>query len=151
MDKYDSTADTLLHIKRVSQLLNEVAIELIKRGNEHDNSKLEDPEKADFDRLTPILKTLTYGSQEYKDSLSKLQGALKHHYSNNSHHPEHYENGVNGFDLFDLVEMLMDWKAATERHKDGDIFKSIEINKGRFSLSDQTVNILTNTAIRLGW
>jgi hypothetical protein len=65
--KYDSQAETLLHIKRVSQLLNEAAVKLIERGNVHDNSKLEEPEKSDFDRLTPILKTLTFGSEEYKN------------------------------------------------------------------------------------
>lgn len=37
---YDSKADTLLHIKRVSQLLNEAAIKLIERGDVHDNSLL---------------------------------------------------------------------------------------------------------------
>lgn len=148
---YDSKADTLLHIKRVSELLNNAAIELVKRGNVHDNSKLEEPEKAEFDRLTPLLKTLTYGSDEYKASLIELQGALKHHYANNSHHPEHYENGVNDFDLFDLMEMFFDWKAATERTKDGNIYKSIEHNKSRFNLSEQTVSIFENTAKRLGW
>lgn len=148
---YDSKADTLLHIKRVSELLNNASIELVKRGNVHDNSKLEEPEKAEFDRLTPLLKTLTYGSDEYKASLVELQGALKHHYANNSHHPEHYENGVNDFDLFDLMEMFFDWKAATERTMDGNIYKSIEHNKSRFNLSEQTVSIFQNTAKRLGW
>ena len=149
--KYDSKADTLLHIKRVSQLLNEMAIKLIHRGNIHDNSKLEEPEKSEFDRLTPILKDLKYGSPEYKASLSELGEALKHHYANNSHHPEHYENGINGFDLFDLVEMFADWKAATERMNDGDIFKSIQINKERFGISDQVCAIFENTANRMGW
>lgn len=149
--KYDSKADTLLHIKRVSQLLNEAAIKLIERGNSHDNSKLSEPEKSEFDRLTPLLKTLTYGSEEYKASLTELQVALKHHYANNSHHPEHYENGVNGFDLFDLMEMFFDWKAATERTKGGNIYKSIEHNKKRFDLSEQVCQIFMNTAERLGW
>ena len=148
---YDSKADTLLHIKRVSQLLNEAAVKLIERGNVHDNSKLEEPEKADFDRLTPLLKTLTYGSEEYKASLVELQVALKHHYANNSHHPEHYENGVNGMDLLDLVEMFMDWKAATERTKDGSISKSIEFNKDRFKMSEQLVSIFKNTVRNYGW
>lgn len=148
---YDSTADTLLHIKRVSQLLNEAAIKLIERGNVHDNSKLQEPEKSEFDRTTPILKTLKYGSDEYKAALADLQSALKHHYENNSHHPEHYPNGVNDFDLFDLVEMFFDWKAATERTKDGNIYSSIKYNKVRFNISDQLCNIFENTAKRLGW
>lgn len=149
--KYDSKTDTLLHIKRVNQLLTESASELIRRANVHDNSKLESPEKELFDEFTPKLKDCTYGSDEYKEYLKELKVALDHHYENNSHHPEHYENGVNGFDLFDLIEMFMDWKAAGERHADGNIYKSIEINKERFKLSEQTVDIFKNTAKRLGY
>jgi hypothetical protein len=148
---YDSEADTLKHIKRVSELLTKCSIELIERANRHDDSKLESPEKELFDEYTPKLKGCTYGSEEYKEYLNGLKVALDHHYANNSHHPEHYENGVNGFDLFDLIEMFMDWKAATERHADGDIRKSIEINKERFELSDQICDIFRNTADRLNW
>lgn len=148
---YDSTHDTTMHIKRVNQLLQQAAIELLRRGDVHDASKLKDPEKHYFDVYTPLLKELTYGSDEYKASLSKLGVALKHHYEKNTHHPEHYKNGINGFDLFDLIEMFFDWKAATERHQDGNIFKSIESNKTRFSMSDQLVDIFTNTAKRLGY
>ena len=149
--KYDSKQDTLLHIKRVSQLLTEASIELIKRANIHDNSKLESPEKEFFDEFTPKLAGSTYGSEEYKGFLKQLKVGLDHHYENNSHHPEHYENGVNGFDLYDLMEMFFDWKAATERHDDGNIFKSIEINKARFELSEQIVSIFNNTANKLGY
>ena len=149
--KYDSKADTLLHIKRVNQLMTEAASELIRRANVHDNSKLKSPEKELFDKYTPKLKDCTYGSDEYKEFLKGLKVALDHHYENNSHHPEHYENGVNGFDLFDLIEMFFDWKAATERHADGNIKKSIEINKGRFELSEQLCDIMRNTAVRLGY
>jgi hypothetical protein len=84
-----------------------------------------------------------------KKNLDGLKVALDHHYRNNSHHPEHYTNGVNGFDLFDLIEMFMDWKAATERHTDGDIHKSIKINTNRFQLSKQLADIFKNTANRL--
>ncbi|MDD3875424.1 MAG: DUF5662 family protein [Bacteroidales bacterium] len=148
---YDSKADTLLHIKRVNQLMTEAASELIRRANVHDDSKLKSPEKELFDEFTPKLKDCVYGSDEYKEFLKGLKVALDHHYKNNSHHPEHYENGVNGFDLFDLIEMFFDWKAATERTKDGNIIKSIEINKERFKLSDQLCDIMKNTAIRLGY
>lgn len=148
---YDSKPDTLLHIKRVAQLLTEAASELIRRANIHDDSKLESPEKELFDELTPKLKGLTYGSKEYKECLGQLKIALDHHYKNNSHHPEHYPNGINGFDLFDLIEMFFDWKAAGERHADGNIFKSIYINKERFKMCDQLVDIFNNTADRLGY
>jgi hypothetical protein len=149
MSNYDSTNDTLIHIKRVNELLNNAAIELIKRANVHDNSKLKSPEKEVFDEYTPLLKDSTYGSENYNKFFTLLKTALDHHYSVNSHHPEYYKNGVNGMDLFDLMEMFFDWKAATERHADGDIFKSIEINKTRFNLSEQICDIFKNTVNRL--
>lgn len=151
MNNYDSTSDTLRHIKRVSQLLTEAATELIRRANCHDDSKLESPEKELFDEYTPKLKSLTYGSEEYKQCLKGLGVALEHHYTRNSHHPEHYKNGVDDMDLFDVVEMFFDWKAATERHNDGDIYKSLEINTNRFNLDSQLYKIFKNTADRLGY
>jgi hypothetical protein len=151
IQSYDSEADTLKHIKRVSSLLNEAAIELLKRANVHDDSKLQSPEKELFDEWTPILKNLKYGTNEYNASLNKLKVALNHHYENNSHHPEHYLNGINGFDLFDLVEMFFDWKAATERTKDGNIYKSIEFNRERFKMDPQICAIFVNTAKKLNY
>jgi hypothetical protein len=62
------------------------------------------------------------------------------------------EAEVNGMSLFDLLEMLLDWKAASERMANGgDIAKSIEINTDRFKLSPQVVNLLKNTAHEIGW
>lgn len=148
---YDSTVDTLKHIKRVAQLLTEAAAELIRRANCHDDSKLQEPEKSLFDEYTPKLAGSIYGSDEYKAFLSDLQVALKHHYENNSHHPEHHKRGIEGMDLFDVMEMFFDWKAAGERHKDGSIFKSISVNKDRFKLSDQLESIFLNTANNLGY
>jgi hypothetical protein len=55
-------------------------------------------------------------------------------------------------DLFDLLEMLIDWKAASERMANGgDISKSIELNRERFNISPQVESILRNTAISAGW
>lgn len=151
MQKYDSTVDTLLHIKRVQELLFTAIIELGKRSTVHDQSKLLSPEKEIFDEMTPKLAASTYGSDEYKTMLSELKPALDHHYQHNSHHPEHFENGVDGMTLFDLMEMFMDWKAASERHNNGDIYKSIKHNSVRFKLSDQIAQIFTNTAQYLEW
>lgn len=46
----------------------------------------------------------------------------------------------------DLVEMICDWKAASERHNDGNIRKSIEHNAERFGMSPQLTRIFENTA-----
>lgn len=143
--EYDSTSDTLKHIRRVQFYLGIVARDLICRGDVHDDSKLGPEEKPLFDEMTPLLKSLTYGSDEYKSSLEKLGAALKHHYAANSHHPEHYENGVAGMTLADLVEMFCDWKAASERTKDGDFHKSIEIGVERFKFDAQLATIFRNS------
>lgn len=152
---YDSTQDTLVHIRRVQGLLMEFERHLSKRSENHDLSKLEEPEKRVFDKYTPLLKALTYGSPEYLASIEKLELALKHqlkhHYAENSHHPEFFQNGVDGMSLVDLVEMLADWKAATEQHANGNLETSIQKNKERFKISDQLTGILENTRKELGW
>ena len=54
--------------------------------------------------------------------------------------------------LFDLTEMLMDWKAASERHPGGiNIVRSIEISSDRFSVGEQPKKILLNTVKEMGW
>lgn len=149
--KYDSETDTKQHIARVQELMTMCCLMMLKRAVAHDQSKLQAPEKAFFDEYTPKLKNSTYGSDEYKGFLKELQVGLKHHYENNTHHPEHYKNGVDGMSLLDVIEMFCDWKAATERHADGSIEKSIKINKDRFKMSDQLSQIFENTRKEMGW
>ena len=144
-ENYDSRVDTLTHIKRVNALLIDFATVLLHRAKVHDDSKLAEPEKSAFDEMTPKLKALTYGSPEYKESLAQLGVALKHHYANNSHHPEYHGKGIDGMNLLDIVEMWCDWKAAGERHADGSMEKSIEHNKTRFAMSNQLSSIFSNT------
>lgn len=147
-NKFDSTKDTLNHIARVQELMIDAIGRLAQRARDHDQSKLQSPEKEYFNQAV-ALKDLEYNSPEYHKSLEDLKPGIEHHYKHNSHHPQHYENGVNGFDLFDLVECFFDWKASGERNKSGSIFDSIKINKERFGLSDQLVDILNNTARNL--
>ena len=151
MSGYDSTADTLEHIRKVQRNITEMINVLLFRLRSHDASKLESPEKGAFDRVTPKLQGLTYGSDGYKATIAELGEALKHHYVVNPHHPEHYDNGIAGMSLLDVVEMLCDWKAASERHADGDFAKSLEINRKRFGISDQLAEIFENTRLELGW
>ena len=148
---YDSTNDTALHIIHVARNVDEILNNLDKRKRTHDKSKLQEPEKSMFVEFTSKLQDSTYGSDEYKGFLKDMGVALRHHYENNTHHPEHYPNGINGMSLLDLIEMLADWKAAVARHADGDIQKSLEINKARFGISDQLAEIFQNTVKELGW
>lgn len=144
-EEYDSGPDTQEHISEVRSRIELCVADLSHRSEVHDKSKLEDPEKSTFDRVTPLLRGLTYGSNEYRAMLAEIKPALEHHYANNTHHPEFYPDGIRGMSLLDLVEMLCDWKAATLRHADGDIRKSIEINQSRFKYSDELKQVLLNT------
>lgn len=149
-EKYDSRKDTERHIEKVRGYLDRFAEALISRGEYHDSSKLTGIQKACFDENTPKLKTLTYGSKEYKKCLDDMNQALEEHYSYESHHPEHFKNGISGMNLLDLVEMFLDWMAATERHADGDIYASIEHNKDRFNIPDELADVFENTAELFG-
>lgn len=133
------------HAEKVKGYLNNFIDDLIDRGRSHDESKMVSPELQIFAEYTPKLKEVTYNSEEYKEFLKEMKPALKHHYKENRHHPEHFDNGIKGMTLVDLMEMVADWKAASERHSDGDIIKSIEMNQERFGYSDDIKQILFNT------
>lgn len=195
----DQRPETYKHIQKVQHYLNRVAMYLIRSGEMHDQSKLEPPEQELFDKWTPKLAGMTYGSDEYKAALAALKPALDHHYAVNRHHPEHFDtyecqicgifysradappvgypdsdyrwcftchsgkypgffetalvkhHGIKQMNLLDIIEMLCDWKAASERHSDGDIVESIEKNQERFGYSDELKVMFLNTAKALGW
>jgi hypothetical protein len=149
--KYNSEADTLRHQRRIMQLVNTAVADLLKEVSMHDNSKLYEPEKSIFDEWTPKLASSTIGTEEYENMKKQMKVALDHHYANNKHHPEHFENGMNDMDLLQIFELFFDWKAASERHHDGNIYKSIKVNKERFKMSDQLEQIFINTAKRMNF
>ncbi len=72
---YDSKEDTLNHREEVRKFLEEFASELIKRGNIHDQSKLEEPEKTAFDTYSPKLKETVYGLDEYRGYLREMKAS----------------------------------------------------------------------------
>lgn len=148
---YDSRPDTWAHINQVRRFVLDAVKDLMFRAEDHDQTKLEDPELALFDEYTPKLAGSTYGSDEYKSFLVGMKPALDHHYASYRHHPEHFEDGVRGMNLVDVLEMLCDWKAATMRHADGDLARSIDINAERFGYDEEFKRLLLNTAKWFGW
>ncbi len=148
---HDSRPDTEEHIRKVEGRIQEVVKNLLVRAAHHDESKLQEPEKSGYDKLTADLKGIVYGSDEYRAALAAAKPVIEHHYQHNTHHPEHYENGIAGMSLLDIVEMFCDWKAASERTKQGSIAQSLVHNKQRFAIDDQLAAILENTVRELGW
>lgn len=144
----DCVKDTRKHIREVQNNLTIIIAELLERLKAHDDSKFSDIELETYTRVTPRLKNLEYGSQEYKDNIADLGAAVQHHYQNNRHHPEYCGGDYKNMDLVDLVEMLMDWLAATKRHTTGNIYKSIKVNQERFGYGDDLAQIFNNTISR---
>lgn len=157
MSDYDSRPETREHIDRVRFFIDRAISSLTHRRARHDASKLVEPELSAFNIATPKLATLEYGSEEYRRSLRDLGPALDHHFEHNDHHPEHYPNGVRGMNLMALIEMLCDWRAASERVKQrtddpakvGTFETGLLHNKERFGISDDLYEILLNTAREL--
>lgn len=175
MTRDDVMRETVNHVRRVGNLMLEAVANLQRRAMNHDQSKFSPEEFETFARETPGLKALTYGSPEYKAALARLGPALAHHYAANNHHPEHYgtttcdqcgspesdpcscggsrtqRGDIHKMDLLCLIEMLADWKAATERHADGSLPRSIVGNAKRFGYDDAMARLLARTAANLGW
>lgn len=150
LEQQATNYETCKHIQLVQKNLHYVVAELLERGELHDQSKLNSPEVELFTEFTPKLAKSTYGSEEYNGYKKAMGEALIHHYAKNRHHPEHFKDGINDMNLIDLIEMFCDWLAATSRHNDGNIRKSIEINGNRFGMSPQLIKIFENTAEEFG-
>jgi hypothetical protein len=144
-EELETTAQTWQHIDVLRKFLRIMSVALLTRGETHDRSKLARAEVDTFTEFTPKLRTCTYGSDEYKGYLAEMKVALDHHYGHNRHHPEHFARGLRGMNLVDLLEMFCDWWASSRRHADGDIRRSIDINRDRFGMPDELVDIFLNT------
>ena len=145
MEKYDSTIDAKAHIKNIQRVMKPVIEELQRRSDEHDKSKLSDPEKACYDKWIPELKKVKYGTPEYKEITDKMKkDGMAHHHKVNRHHPEHFENGWKDMNLIDLTEMICDWYAASLR-SDTPFEEGFKSNIKRFNIDKPVADILWNT------
>jgi len=127
-------------------------VSLIFRSLFHDLSKYRWSEAKSFAKVIFKLRGQTYGSDIYRESLRSIKPSVILHYKRNSHHPEYWaelESGRDGFSKmgpYEKIEMIIDWRAATRRHSDGCIFKSLDINQERFGYGDEEKEYLTTIA-----
>lgn len=133
------------HIHMVREGLYAMILELDKRIQLHDKSKLESPEQEIFGEHHELLASTDYNSDDYGLLLEKVKPAIQHHHAKNRHHPEFHSNGIDDMNLIDLLEMLVDWKCSAERNKNGNLRISIDKNAERFKISPQLKQILINT------
>ena len=151
MTRDDVIRSTAEHIIKVGLNLAAVVHRLSCRAVSHDHSKWSEEEWPSFERATPRLAEVEYGTEEYKQCLRDIRPAVDLHQQRNRHHPEYYGEGIYGMSLLDLIEMLADWKAASERNKNGNLRASLEHNGKRFRIDKQLYAVLCNTAHELGW
>jgi len=144
---------TLEHIRRVNELMKESAVIILNRGSKHDESKLSEPEAFGFESLGNDFRKFKYGSEEYYKKVNdpRFQEAVKHHHMVNRHHIEHFKNGIKDMNLFDIIEMICDWKAASERQENSVFEEHIQVNFYRFGIPDEYKNMIINTAKALGF
>lgn len=149
--EHDSTRDTRDHIAKVQAHMLDAVLNLRLRSTMHDASKLKEPELSGYAGLSDAVKGLAYGTPEYRAALAPYKEIIQHHHHHNAHHPEAWPDGINDMSLFDILEMLMDWKAASERNPNADFAESLRISCERFGIGDQLASILKNTVSEMGW
>lgn len=142
----DAKAKITRHINCVRVVLNEIIGEVWDRYNQHDKTKLSEPEFDYYKKYICEMAQMEYGSEEYFQVLALMAPAIQHHYHKNRHHPEHHINGISGMNLVDLVEMVADWTVAARlNNRNGNFNGSLKRNIERFSIGPQLAGIIANT------
>jgi len=137
------------HRARVFHLMSRMSQEVMLRGNRHDESKYSKEEFIPYSAVIDKFEQYPYGSKEREAIYESIRPALDHHFQQNRHHPEHFADKIEGMNLIDLLEMLCDWKSATQNNPDklGDLETSIAVATKKYNISPQLARILYNTAI----
>ncbi len=133
------------HIDAVARRLDLFSNALLERGKCHDASKLEEPEIKYEAWGSEKLKGLTYKSDAFNHICDIMWSGTEKHFANNKHHVQAHENGVLDMTLIDLIELLCDYKSASERYPDADVRMSIKANADKFNFGEPLKQILLNT------
>jgi hypothetical protein len=143
---------TQAHINRVAELIGEVNSELTYRAIYHDQSKFDPIEAGPLQEMQDLIDRegqAPFGTDEYRRRTALLGPMLEHHYAKNSHHPEHWSNGIASMSILDVVEMLCDWKAASERGGDSAI--NLTYLAQKYSIEPMLLSIMQSTCRHKGW
>ena len=148
MDKqaFKTINNIIKHRKSVKAKLDFISEEIKKRGEEHDLSKLQQPELGWLIQMDKEPK-YQYGTPEYFEKMKKWQKFFIHHYINNRHHPDHFKFGICDMTLIDLCEYIADIISYYDEMHVGDALKTVEEQKERFGFDEQLSQILKNTLL----
>lgn len=131
------------HQHKVQRNIYLLCSKLIKRAEEHDKSKLQEPELTGWEEMDKEPRS-EYGTPEYFEKQEKYRWVFEHHYRNNRHHPEYWQGFLCEMDLIDVLEMICDW-ASFDNMTDLDAIKIIEQQMDRFGFDGLLKNLILNT------
>lgn len=129
----------LRHRIAVQRNLRRISQQIEARIIEHDSSKFQEDEFEGFVEINVVARVHPYGSEEYKNSISHNK-AVELHWSRNRHHPEYNRDigkGVEAMTLVDMIELVCDWKAASETYGQTSFQESLAIQSKRFNLTPE--------------
>lgn len=150
-DEIKTLTRIIRHQRHVGFLLRELARQLEREADTHDQSKLEFDELEGFYQLDigRNHQKQEYGSKDYEAGIQI--DAVKLHYERNDHHPEHYPNGLDDMSFVKVLVMLYDWESARlERDTGADMDKTWAMRQKRFNLSDQQLYFLRTIWEKMG-
>ena len=105
------------HRQRVFNLMSHLSQEVMRRGNEHDETKLGPEELPHYVATIDEFEKHPFGSDGYFKAKESLGPSVVHHYKHNRHHPEN----------------------------PGNTAKSLVLAIGKYKISPQLTQILLNT------
>jgi hypothetical protein len=146
--------DLAQHKGWVNKYIVKVVHLLRERADGHDDDKYKDPLKRIYSKNFDALCKTTFRSPEYNKIVGseEFQEAFKIHTKNNRHHPQHFENGVEDMNLIDIIEMLCDWKAASDRTgRKQSVKEGMELNYEKYHIDGIARKWIENTLEDLGW
>lgn len=110
----------------------------------HDVSKFQEDEFDGFVEADAMSLYKEYGSSDYHKKLKENKG-IALHLSRNTHHPEFYPNGISDMTFLDIVEMVIDWKSASETYGN-DFMGSIDYSIKRFGADEKQAWLIRQIA-----
>lgn len=134
------------HQHKVQQNIYKLCKVLLRRAENHDKSKLQEPEKSGWEAMDKEPR-YPYGSDEYFDKQERFKWVFEEHWKNNRHHPEYFCGFISEMNLIDIIEMICDW-ASFDYMTSTDAIEIIEEQMERFGFSGVLKDLILNTYSR---
>ncbi len=136
------------HLKLIHKKLEQSSNEMLKRAQEHDMDKLQNPiiNETYIEHFTK-LKNIPFGTQEYFNYEKENFEAAHQLHAQNRHHYYSKKNKLEDINLFDVLEAIIDISQSAKQYGDFDGYKKSLKNKQIFNyeleeLIVNTVNYL---------